>query len=203
MRNRVDRYVDAFSEYENDQIDFFFSKLREYKCSCFIDIGAHWGMYSLLFAHESSFGEAEIHAFEADRYNRYQLYGNLFLNKFHDRILVYNYALSKEDGELRFHRHPENNRGKSCIADDGETVVQAARLDSIIKMKSEVIGIKIDVEGHEVDVISGMTEMLANNDCVLQIESFSDSLPHLKKAMENMGYTMINTIIDDHYFVKK
>lgn len=202
MRNRVDRYVDAFSIYEKPQIDFLFSQLKKNKCSCFIDIGAHWGYYSLLFAKEACFDQAEIHAFEPDKINRYQLYGNLFLNKLQDRIVVYDCAISKEEGEARFHRFGENNRGKSCITDDGEIVVKTARLDTHIKKKDESIGVKVDVEGHELDVIAGMTELLSNNACMLQIESFAESLPVLKGAMADLGYTMINTIADDHYFIK-
>ncbi len=203
MRNRVDRQVDAFSIYEKPQIDFLFAQLRENKCSCFIDIGSHWGYYSLLFAKEACFDQAEIYAFEPDKINRYQLYGNLFLNKLQDRIVVYDYAISKEEGELRFHRYDENNRGKSCISDDGEIVVKTTRLDTHIKMKDKSIGIKIDVERHELDVIAGMTDLLSNNTCLLQIESFAESLPALKSAMADLGYTMINTIVADHYFIKE
>lgn len=200
MRNRIDRRIDAFSEYEKPQIDFLFSQLKDRNCTCFIDIGAHWGHYSMLFANETCFSQAEIHAFEPDKINRYQFYANLFLNKLQDRITIYNYALSSEEGELRFHHYDESNRGKSCITNDGELIVKTKRLDSIIKLTDKVIGIKVDIEGHELEAISGMTELLHNNSCILQIESFSNILPGLISKMSELGYSNINNIGSDYYF---
>ncbi|MBL4711306.1 MAG: FkbM family methyltransferase [Gammaproteobacteria bacterium] len=200
MRNRVDRIINAFSEYEQPQIDYFFSQLKTNNCRFFIDIGAHWGHYSMLIASEECFNQTEIHAFEPDKINRYQLYANLFLNKLHDRITVYDYALSSKDGELKFHHYDENNRGKSHVSDDGQSIVKTQQLDSIFKFKKQIVGIKIDVEGHEQDVIAGMTAFLKNNKCILQIESFSISYPALLTMMTTLGYTKINTIDSDHYF---
>jgi FkbM family methyltransferase len=201
MKNQVDRKVDAFAEYEKPQLIYFFSILKQSKCNCFVDIGSHWGYYSLLFANETCFSEAEIHAFEPDRINRYQLYANLFLNKLQDRINVYEYAISSTEGELRFHRFDDNNRGRSCIAENGEVVVKTARLDTLLNTENKIIGIKIDVEGHELDVISGMQETLKNNICILQIESFTDVFAALKKSMSEMGYVKMATIGSDHYFI--
>jgi len=200
IKNRVDRRIDTFSEYEQTQINFFFSRLKKDGCSCFIDIGAHWGHYSMLFASEDYFDQAAIHTFEPDKINRYQLYANLFLNKLHNRISVYDCAISSAEGELKFHHFDEKNRGKSHISDNGEITVKTKKIDSLIKLKNNMIGIKIDVEGHELDVIYGMSELLNNNKCVLQIESFEEILPTLITKMTDLGYTRINSIQSDHYF---
>jgi len=202
MRNRVDRQIDAFSIYEKPQVEFLLSQLKNAKCNCFVDIGSHWGYYSMMFANESCFDEAEIHAFEPDAINRNQLYANLFLNKLQDRIDVYDYAISNNEGELRFHHFDENNRGRSCIAEDGEIVVKTTKLDTILDLENKVVGIKIDVEGHELDVISGMKKVLIQNNCILQIESFAEILPDLLSTMTELGYKKIATIESDHYFLK-
>ena len=120
-----------------------------------------------------------------------------------DRINVYDCAISSDEGELRFHRFAANNRGRSCISEDGEVTVKTSRLDSIIDIKNQVLGIKIDVEGHELDVISGMKEVLKNNTCILQIESFADNLSNLEAYMEELGYLKLKTIHADHYFTNK
>lgn len=203
MRNRVDRHIDAFSVYEKPQIDFLFSRLREIDCNCFIDIGSHWGHYSLSFAKEDSFKNAEIHAFEPDKVNRYQLYANLFLNRLQERIHVHEYAVSSNEGELRFHHFAENNRGRSGIAADGEFVVKTVKLDTVIPYKDKKIGIKVDVEGHELDVISGMEKILLNNICMVQIESFDEVLSDLHEKMTGLGYSLIKSIESDHYFSNK
>ena len=200
IKNRVDRHIDAFSQYEKSQTDFLFNKLKSAQCSCFIDIGSHWGYYSLLFASHNYFDRADIYAFEPDSINRNQLNANLFLNKLQDRIKVYDYALSNQDGTLFFHHFDENNRGRSCIAEDGEITVQTTRLDSVLTLKGQMLGIKVDVEGHELDVISGMQETLKNNKCIIQIESFSEMLPDLLSVMSKLNYKNIATIDSDHYF---
>ena len=202
IRNRVDRHIDAFSVYEKEQVEFLISELKKSKCSCFIDIGSHWGYYSLNFANEPSLSSSIIYAFEPDQVNRNQLYANIFLNDFQNRITVFDYALSSQEGELNFHHFDENNRGRSCIAKDGELVVKTEKLDKLVSLTDEVIGIKVDVEGHELDVISGMNEVLKNNACILQVESFDDVLPDLLSAMSSLGYKKIKTIDYDHYFVK-
>lgn len=203
MKNRVDRRIDAFSDYEGPQIDLFFSMLKKEKCQHFVDIGSHWGWYSLRFAKEVSFNQAHIYAFEPDEINRNQLYANLFLNKLHNRIKVYDCALSDKKGEVNFHHYEENNRGRSCIAEYGDMVVQTAKLDDVLKLKGQVIGVKIDVEGHELEVVSGMADFLKNNTCILQIESFSEILPSLVSSMSQMGYKKGPSIDSDYYFVKK
>ncbi len=200
IKNRVDRHIDAFGKYEESQIDFLFNKLKSVQCSCFIDIGSHWGYYSLLFASRSCFKQAEVYAFEPDAINRNQLYSNLFLNRFQDRIKVFEYALSNQDGELRFHRYDESNRGRSCIAEDGEITVKTIKFDSLLKFKNKVIGIKIDVEGHELDVINGMKDTLVNNKCIVQVESFPEALPDLLVIMSQLSYKKIATIDSDHFF---
>ncbi|MFK5893077.1 MAG: FkbM family methyltransferase [Pseudomonadota bacterium] len=203
IRNRVDRHIDAFSVYEKDQLVFLFSKLKEINCECFVDIGAHWGHYSLSFSKDDCFKNAEMHAFEPDKINRYQLYANLFLNDLQDRVSVYEYAISNNEGELKFHHFSDNNRGRSCIADDGEITIQAKKLDSVLRLKNKSIGIKVDVEGHELDAVSGMKEILRNNICVIQIESFDDVLPELIEKMSTYGYVKIETIDSDHFFSNK
>lgn len=200
MKNRIDRRIDAFSKYEQPQIDFFFTQLKNNNCTCFIDIGAHWGHYSMLFANEPCFDHAQIHAFEPDKINRYQFYANLFMNKLQDRIIVHEHAISNEESELRFHHSDDNNRGKSRITKDGELTVKTKKLDSLITVTNEIIGIKIDIEGHEVEAISGMTELLKQNKCILQIESFPQTLPELITIMSELGYSNTSNIELDHYF---
>lgn len=200
MKNRIDRRIDAFSEYEQPQIDFFFTQLKNNNCTYFIDIGAHWGHYSMQFANEACFDHAQIQAFEPDKINRYQLYANLFMNKLQDRIIVHEYTISNEESEQRFHHSDDNNRGKSHITNDGELIVKTKKLDSLITVTNEIIGIKIDIEGHEIEAISGMTELLKQNRCILQIESFPQTLPELITKMSELGYSNTSNIESDHYF---
>ena len=149
---------------------------------------------------ETDIERVEFYAFEPDKVNRYQLYANLFINKLEQVIKVYTCGLSDYDGEASFQSYDESNRGKSRLSSQGDSSVTVNRLDGLLSFKDEVIGFKIDVEGHEVGVVAGMQELLKNNKCILQIESFADKLSSLSLQMENLGYKKIHSIKNDHYF---
>ncbi len=198
--NRVDRHIDVSGSYESTQVKYFFNLLKNNNCSMFCDVGAHWGYYSVLAAKQFDFKELEIHAFEPDAINRYQLYANLFLNKLVKKVNVHDYGISNYNGQVAFHNFHEGNRGRSHISTDGDSTIDVRRMDDVLSVKNKKIAIKIDVEGHEVSAVSGMSELLKNNQCVLQIESFGDELPSLSKEMKLIGYKKINSIESDHYY---
>jgi len=200
IRNKVDRHVDVSNGYETKQVKYLTQLLKNSGCGVFCDIGAHWGYYSILLAKCPGFERVEFYAFEPDKVNRYQLYANLFINKLEQVIKVYTCGLSDYDGEASFQSYDESNRGKSRLSSQGDSSVTVNRLDGLLSFKDEVIGFKIDVEGHEVGVVAGMQELLKNNKCILQIESFADKLSSLSLQMENLGYKKIHSIKNDHYF---
>lgn len=63
--------------------------------------------------------------------------------------------------------------------------------------------IKIDVEGHTVDVIAGMNRFLRSNICRLQIELFDRERDGVIASLQALGYEIAELIGDDHYFVKR
>ena len=77
--NTVDKKV-PYRLFEDDQINYFINKVKSYKPEYFFDIGAHGGLYSIIL--QKNFSGLKVFAFEPDLQNRYQLYSNLFLNKF-------------------------------------------------------------------------------------------------------------------------
>ena len=60
---------------------------------------------------KNKFPKLNVWAFEPDRQNRYQLYGNLFLNNFEREIEVYNFGLSNNNKEVAFGIVKDGNRG--------------------------------------------------------------------------------------------
>ena len=54
-------------------------------------------------------------AFEPDQQNRYQLYGNLFLNQFESKIEVNDFGLSSKNKKVSFGIRKEGNRGGKTI----------------------------------------------------------------------------------------
>lgn len=196
--NYVDRNLDFFKGYETEQIQHFTSLIRDHQCTEFLDIGAHGGLYSLMFANEKSLQPLNITAFEPDRINRYQLCANLFMNRM-ERIVVRDFGLSNKNSEISFSRD-ESNRGKNKIHAEGNYQIKIQKGDDLLKFTDKSIALKIDVEGHEFEAIEGIQNLLKNNICVLQVESFGDDATTKLNALLGSDYKHLDTIGSDHYF---
>ena len=195
--NRVDKKM-TFKLFENDQISYFINNYKKYEPEYFLDIGAHGGLYSIIL--KNKFPKLNVWAFEPDRQNRYQLYGNLFLNNFEREIEVYNFGLSSNNKEVAFGIVKDGNRGGKSIMESGEIKINVKPLDEVFLEKSKICFVKIDVEGHEVDVIKGSKKFLKNNFCLIQVEiSYEDSLREFDIVMNRLGYSLVKKI-DDYYY---
>lgn len=192
--NYIDRRIEAFGTYERSQRSYFLNLLKQNAATLFVDIGANNGLYSIDVLH--TLPDIKAVAFEPDTRNLAQLYANLFLNEIEDRVEIHNVALSNTVGSVRFHRHERENRGRSMIAADGERSVAVAMLDDIITCAGQTVGIKIDVEGHELKVLDGAKKLLVNNKCILQVEAFNPK-PVLELLRE-YGYRTCAQFGDDY-----
>jgi len=199
--NRVDRFMDAAGNYEAEQQTYLFVMMAENNIDAFLDVGAHWGLYSLRV--QQQFGSAmEIHAFEPDALNRNQLHANLFLNDL-DSIRVHDYGISDQSATLGFHREDKSNRGMSKITASGERQIAVRRLDDVLAWQGRRVCLKIDVEGHEAQAIVGMQRFLQENFCLLQMESGQTDPESVLGESIGANYRYIKSIGHDHYFISK
>ena len=198
-RHSLDKKV-ALQLYEHDQIMYMTSMLDRIKPEIFIDIGAHVALYSIIL--KTRMPGLEVHAFEPDRMNLCQLYANLFVNKLQNGIKVYEHGLSDKAGKVTFDTSEEtSSRGTRRISDTGNVEIKVKRLDDILGAAGKVVAIKIDVEGHENQVVDGANTLLSTNQCFVQIESSGDGLNLLRRKMESLGYRWLKTLGGhDHYF---
>jgi len=197
--NLVDRHIDTHGEFEPHQMAYLQKLITENQCEHFIDIGAHWGLYTLTF--KALFGDKmEYTAFEPDEFNRYQLFSNLFLNRF-ENVDVRDNGLSDRNETLSFHRVTNKNRGANRIANDGNgnVTIQVKTGDECLPIKGKKLAIKIDVEEHEIAVLTGLKELLANNDCVIQVEAKEKYMAEIQNILGSR-YKYLDTIEFDSYF---
>jgi FkbM family methyltransferase len=140
----------------------------------FIDIGAHWGIMSLqaatLHAPDSKAKKkvgkkdgVRVLAFEPEPHNVSHLRRGLEENNVTNRVDVVEAAVSDRVGQggLR----PESTMGYSLVrADEGS--IPVVTIDSELKKRPHLakrrVIVKIDVEGHEPEVIAGMKDLLAS-----------------------------------------
>ncbi len=203
--NSVDKNL-SVKKHEHEQINYLKVKLDHFKPDFFIDIGAHGGLYSIII--KKQFPNIKVYAFEPDRQNRYQLYSNIFLNGLENVIDIFDIGLSNYDGEASFGIREKFRRGGKGISNSGSEKVSVNKLDNILKFKNKKCFIKIDVEGHEKQVLEGAKTFLDNNNCLVQTEILENhNEKDLFHIFENYKYEFLKKIdssnAPDYYFIKK
>jgi FkbM family methyltransferase len=206
----VDKTILKSGHWEKAQIRFLLDKYGEIKRrdagNVFIDVGAYFGLYSLK-ALESQYFD-EIHAFEPDTYNRYQLYANLFLNKAHNRIVVHQALVSDRAGiDVKTEAstsHPTGNRGGVGINSSAKesSGARTETLDNVFDFSGKNLCVKIDVEGHELQVLQGAIKLLKQNNSLIQVESFPEHRKAVFDLLQSHGFKHLKSIAVDHFFVR-
>ena len=66
--------------------------------------------------------------------------------------------------------------------------------DEVIDINNSVLAIKIDVEGHEYNILKGLRKIINNNKCVLQLEIFKDKFDKINKLLIENKFYKINEV---------
>ena len=189
MLLNLDNYIDAIiyfnGNYEQTHIEFLYSQFIKLECNYFLDIGANIGIYSIYFANNANL--KMCYSFEPDPRNYAQLNANIFLNNQSRKVKLVNCALSDKSskGELFIANEKKDidlgkcNVGthsleKNSNRHNDKVEIDIFRGDDLIKLKNKNICLKIDVEGHELNALKGLINILSNNNCLIMIEIFDD-----------------------------
>lgn len=148
------------------------------------DVGANVGTYTLIAAMNGH----NVHAFEPQHESRAALFENYEKNKPYPddvRIEVCPFALSSKSSRGELKGAQESGAGKvSLILGSGDTLVE--RMDVISWGWAPPDYIKIDVEGHEVEVLKGGKETLRKVKSIL-VEVTDDTEPEVRRLAEEAG----------------
>jgi FkbM family methyltransferase len=204
----VDRTVIDTGEWEPQQVSFFTDLAEHFRGqenNIFLDIGAYWGMYSFMFMKTGIFDQ--IFAFEADAHNFAQLQTNVFLNRSARYIKAFNRAVSAKDQMMYVWdslSHPDGNRGGVGMVHKEfhlpTSPVEAVTIDSFLPLKNVNLMIKVDVEGHEQHVLSGMERTLRENRVIMQIEIYKPQQAATFPILKKMGMRRMHQIDHDFYY---
>lgn len=159
--------------------------------SAFIDIGANVGVYAVNIARHF----AEVIAFEPHPLINRVLALNADINQL-DHMLAMECALSDIDGAADLSEGASQNLGASSLdrATGGKIryPVRLRRGDDVIRETSQrrVSLIKIDVEGHEAKVITGLVSILREDAPIVAFEA-NDDLYNQKsiELLRDLGYS--------------
>ena len=147
---------------------------------CF-DIGSHRGFIAGIMAVSNA---SEIHCFEPNPENVTQIEKMIGLNPNH-KFQLHQVAVSDSDGNAVFKIMPESSMGKlegsgfqETATGADEISVRVRTLDSMIAENAIPVPdlIKIDVEGAELGVLGGASELLKNHKPLICLEFHSPEL---------------------------
>ena len=210
LNEPIDKSIILFNQYENKQISYAINLISKYQVSIFFDVGAHCGIYSLIIG--KKFNSVKIHSFEPIKYTFEKLKKNIVLNENIQNIKTYNFGLSSSNTNLKMKAYKKNGYvqlGGFEVINKGDTlqnnyVTKATfkKGDDYFTFKNTTIFLKIDVEGHELHVLNGISELIKNNKTIIQVEIFPRKYTWVKKKLLEMNFKEINKINFDYYFIK-
>ena len=168
---------------------------------CFFDVGANVGLYS--WEVNKICPHRKILAFEPDPENIELLQKTLSAANLLN-LEIYKCALSNEVSKVLFFQDSLTS-ATGCIAGKGmpwveqylnssanEIRVKTNTLDSVVLDNKTPSLIKIDVEGHEVEVLKGGTNTLTNVKPLLIIESFPPNQGTVLTFLDKIGYKLLD-----------
>lgn len=124
----------------------------------FLDIGANVGTYTVL---ASGVRKAKTLAFEPDPITLSHLRRNIEINGLSERVQVYDCALGATSGEVAFTVGLDTVNRIATSSDQKTRTVRMEKLDELVSNLQPNM-MKIDVEGAELEVLSGAPHVLAN-----------------------------------------
>lgn len=177
--------------YEKELLFFIKKFLEEKKYNCqnktVLDIGAFIGNHSIFFSkifNKVLSFEPHPTSFEILKIN---------CKKFQN-IKLYNYGCSDENTDS-YLRLKHTNIGGSSISKgqhERDYPIKLIKLDDFLDYNLNEIGlIKIDVEGHEENVINGCIQLLKKNKpiIIMELKNFNgEPEPKLIKKLKSIGY---------------
>ncbi len=175
----------------------------------FIDIGAHFGTYSLRMA--SAGLVKQVYAVEGARETFRMLCNHIKINNFGKRILPINAVAHDRNETIFFYDNQlaalygwsgteksHSRLGHSEKQAGARHQVEGVAIDHLFSFRDRRIAIKIDVEGHELNVLQGAIKLFRHNSIILQIEIWPWNSSNLNWLFEN-GFKIVHRIEDDYF----
>jgi len=167
-------------------------------CSQILDVGANTGLYSLVA--KSNNPNSNIYCFEMVPRIFKLLNHNIAINDM--KIDTYNYAISSSNMETTFYDLPGNHHHLASLEETAltnfkNTIKQKTKtitLDTFKPLKGKSIDlVKIDVEGHELEVLKGAEQVIKDYKPTVLIELKSEEhLSYLNQLFNNEHYSFYN-----------
>lgn len=155
-----------------------------------IDVGGHTGIYSIVAGLTNS--KANVHTFEPNEMNFGRLLLNLRANGLTGKN-SHNLAASKSAGTVPFSVKISHylSAGGSIVSEGQEFTkrVPSAPIDEYVPLTAAKICVKIDTEGHEVEVLAGMPKLLELRPDIILECAFVSAMLETDAYLKAAGYS--------------
>ncbi len=166
-----------------------------------IDVGANIGIYAIPWA--AARADVTVHCFEPNPAVRARLARNVALNRLGSRIRLHAEALSDHAGSADLYGSDDmSTLNRNVFAGSGNpspTQVPLARLDDVFDREGAPLSlVKIDVQGHELEVLRGASAVLSQHRPALILEhedslfrsasEASERKSELSRLLSDLGY---------------
>jgi len=201
----IDREIIEHQKFEDQEINFLKKNIKENDINYFVDVGSNCGYYSVTLAYYNK--NLKIKAFEPNKeaYNKFSktLDINPIVAK---KIELNNFGLSNCSGEYEMISLEKfgylQTGGSAIIKSDEKQSIDTKVIKANFKKGDEVINfvnknlcIKIDVEGHEYQVIEGLENILTKNKIILQVEIANENFQTINNLLKNFELKFFNKIM--------
>lgn len=214
IRDPIEREIFFNFSYEEEQIATLVEFSKKNKQDFFLDIGSNCGYYALFIA--KTFPSTHVIAFEPIKKTYEKLVKNIHLNNLKKQIQTFNFGLSDTNDEVQMRTlikkgfiqsggFTVNDRNRELKTN--ETLLKADLKigDEVIKYINKKLLIKIDVEGHEINVLKGLSRLINNNKIYMQIEIFHENKENIFNFLKKNDFKFIKNINgnrkNDYFFV--
>jgi FkbM family methyltransferase len=193
----IGKSLSTYGEWAQNEIEHL---LRYLKLGDFvIDVGANIGFHALSFARKVG-RPGVVWAFEPDPVNGLLLRHNIMHTGMDEVVIPFDTAVSDATGLCRFRTHPisipENFGHTGVDAHEGNYPRIALSLDALVIERAPAL-IKIDIEGHELEALEGMRNLIEKFGPVLSIEA--DTVEDVEASgsfVAALGYDIYSLIVD-------
>tara|TARA_B100000886_G_scaffold329717_1_gene279399 strand:- start:481 stop:1290 length:810 start_codon:yes stop_codon:yes gene_type:complete len=198
--NYIDWGVYFYAGLEKGLVNYIKSEIKKYEY--FLDIGSNSGTLSLPFINEENL---KIICFEPLTYNYNKLIKNYKINNALENNLFHKIALSNKSGEsyINFSEIRENvgsatlNELREPSYNEKREKVRIEKLDNLYQFKNKNLFIKIDVEGHEKEVLDGSINILKNNKILMYLETSNNDL---LRNLKNLNFKIFYPFFKENKF---
>jgi len=156
----------TYGEYSEGEVDVFRKVLRPGDMA--IDVGANIGAFTIPMA-DLVTPSGLVYAFEASTANVVLLTENVRQNQCADLVTIMPCAASDKDGTLKVDKQSALHAYSRKDINEGEFEVTCTTIDSLQLPRCKLI--KIDVDGHELEVLNGAVETIERCRPIIYIEN--------------------------------